>query len=65
MQRLAAVAHVVVAHLALDAAWVEASSAADTSAPSDFVERKMSNYNVRHRGEALHQKHQPVPVLRI
>jgi hypothetical protein len=29
------------------------------------VKRKMSNFNVRHRGEQLHQKHQPVPVLRI
>ena len=29
------------------------------------VKRKMSNFNVRHRGEALHQKHQPVPVMRI
>jgi hypothetical protein len=29
------------------------------------VKRKMSNYNVRHRGEILHLKHQPVPVLRI
>jgi hypothetical protein len=29
------------------------------------VKRKMSNFNVRHRGEKLHQKHQPVPVLRI
>ena len=29
------------------------------------VKRKMSNYNVRHRGEKLHQRHEPVPVLRI
>jgi hypothetical protein len=29
------------------------------------VKRKMSNFNVRHRGAALHQKHQPMPVLRI
>jgi hypothetical protein len=29
------------------------------------VKRKMSNFNVRHRGAALHQKHQPTPVLRI
>jgi hypothetical protein len=29
------------------------------------VKRKMSNFNVRHRGELLHQKHQPTPVLRI
>jgi hypothetical protein len=29
------------------------------------VKRKMSNFNVRHRGEALHRRHQPRPVLRI
>jgi hypothetical protein len=29
------------------------------------VKRKMSSFNVRHRGAALHQRHQPVPVLRI
>jgi hypothetical protein len=29
------------------------------------VRRKMSNFNVRHRGESLYQKHQPMPVLRI
>jgi len=29
------------------------------------VKRKMSNFNVRHRGEPLHKKHQPIPVLRI
>jgi hypothetical protein len=29
------------------------------------VKRKMSNFNVRHRGAALHLRHQPVPVLRI
>jgi hypothetical protein len=29
------------------------------------VKRKMSNFNVRHRGESLHQKHQPTPVLII
>ena len=29
------------------------------------VKRKMNNFNVRHRGEALHRKHQPTPVLRI
>jgi hypothetical protein len=29
------------------------------------VKRKMSNFNVRHRGESLHQKHQPTPALRI
>ena len=29
------------------------------------VKRKMSNFNVRHRGEPLHQMHQPNPVLRI
>jgi hypothetical protein len=29
------------------------------------VKRKMSNFNVRHRGELLHQKHEPVPVLII
>ena len=29
------------------------------------VKRKMSNYNVRHRGEKLHQKHEPVPVFLI
>jgi hypothetical protein len=27
------------------------------------VKRKMSNFNVRHRGEPLH--HQSIPVLRI
>lgn len=26
------------------------------------VKRKMGNFNVRHRGAALHQQHQPVPV---
>jgi hypothetical protein len=25
----------------------------------------MSNFNVRHRGEKLQQKHQPIPVMRI
>jgi len=25
----------------------------------------MSNFNVRHRGELLHQRHQPTPALRI
>ena len=29
------------------------------------VKRKMSNFNVRHRGELLHLKHEPVPVLLI
>jgi hypothetical protein len=29
------------------------------------VKRKMSNFNVRHRGELLHQRHQPMPALRI
>jgi hypothetical protein len=29
------------------------------------VKRKMSNYPLRHRGETLHQRHQPQPVLRI
>jgi hypothetical protein len=29
------------------------------------VKRKMSNFNVRHRGELLHQKHEPVPALII
>jgi hypothetical protein len=29
------------------------------------VKRKMSNFNVRHRGELLHQRHQPTPALRI
>jgi hypothetical protein len=29
------------------------------------VKRKMSNFNVRHRDEPLHQRHQPTPVLRI
>jgi hypothetical protein len=29
------------------------------------VKRKMSNFNVRHRGELLHQRHQPTAVLRI
>jgi hypothetical protein len=29
------------------------------------VKRKMSNFNVRHRGEPLHQRHQPTPVLII
>jgi hypothetical protein len=29
------------------------------------VKRKMSNYNLRHRGERLHQHHQPQPVLCI
>jgi hypothetical protein len=29
------------------------------------VKPKMSNFNVRHRGEALHRRHQPRPVLRI
>ena len=29
------------------------------------VKRKMSGYNVRHRGQALHQMHQPVPIMRI
>ena len=29
------------------------------------VKRKMSNFNVRHRGQPLHQRHQPTPVLRI
>ena len=29
------------------------------------VKRKMSYFNVRHRGELLHQRHQPTPVLSI
>ena len=29
------------------------------------VKRKMSNFNVRHRGELHHQKHEPVPDLVI
>jgi hypothetical protein len=29
------------------------------------VKRKMSNFSVRHRGAAIHPRHQPVPVLRI
>jgi hypothetical protein len=29
------------------------------------VKRKMSNFNVRHRGALLNQRHQPVPVIRI
>jgi hypothetical protein len=29
------------------------------------VKRKMSNFNVRHRGERLQQPQQPTPVLRI
>ena len=29
------------------------------------VKRKMSNFNVRHRGEPLHQRYQPMPLLRI
>ena len=29
------------------------------------VKRKMSNFSVRHRGESLHQIHEPVPVLVI
>ena len=29
------------------------------------VKRKMSNFQVRRRGAALHRKHQPMPVLRI
>jgi hypothetical protein len=27
------------------------------------VKRKMSNFNVRHRGEPLHQKHEPEPMI--
>ena len=29
------------------------------------VKRKMSNFNVRHRGELLHQRHCPIPIIRI
>jgi hypothetical protein len=29
------------------------------------IKCKMSNFNVRHRGELLHQKREPVPVLII
>jgi len=29
------------------------------------VKRKMSGFNVRHRGALLNQQHQPVPALRI
>jgi hypothetical protein len=29
------------------------------------VKRKMSNFNVRHRGDRLHQRHQQIPALRI
>jgi len=29
------------------------------------VKRKMSNFNVRHRGEVLHRMHNPTPVLRM
>jgi hypothetical protein len=29
------------------------------------VKRKMSSFNVRHRGQRLHLRHQPIPVLRI
>ena len=27
------------------------------------AKRKMSNYNVRHRGAVLHQAHQPHPII--
>jgi len=30
-----------------------------------LIKRKLSNFNVRHRGEPLHRRHQPTPVLRI
>jgi len=29
------------------------------------VKRKMSNFNVRRRGEMLNQRHEPTPMLRI
>ncbi|WP_198972382.1 hypothetical protein [Xylophilus sp. ASV27] len=29
------------------------------------VKRKMSNFQLRHRGELLHQAHQSVPLLLI
>jgi len=29
------------------------------------VKRKMSSFNVRHRGVPLHQRNQPIPVMRI
>jgi hypothetical protein len=29
------------------------------------VRRKMSNFNVQHRGQLFHQHHLPTPVLRI
>ena len=29
------------------------------------VKRKMSGFSIRHRGAALHRKHEPTPVLRI
>jgi hypothetical protein len=29
------------------------------------VRRKMSSFNVRHRGELLHQIHNPTPAIRI
>jgi hypothetical protein len=27
------------------------------------VKRKMSGYNVRKRGQTLHQRHEPMPIL--
>jgi hypothetical protein len=29
------------------------------------VKRKMSNFQVRHRGAKLHQRHQPIPQMCI
>jgi hypothetical protein len=42
-----------------------AAASAAEDASTRGVKRKMSNFNVRHRGEKLHQRHLPTPALRI
>ena len=51
VKHFTSVAHVEVAHLALDAARVEASSAADTSAIGDLVEHRVAPLCELLRGE--------------
>ena len=51
MEALAAVAHVVAAHLSLDAARVEFAAAADAPASGEFVEQRVAPRRQSLRGE--------------
>ena len=51
MERLAAMAHVEVAHLALDATRVEAAATADAATAGDLVEQRVAPLRQALRGE--------------